>query len=112
MLFEAPGDRLYASRLGYNLAESENLPIWHFGRRSDPLFVGKCQGQTSVCYLGGYAMESRCHIGKVCLLDQDDKVDVRRHQIAEVVSIISGMESAPACAPEVDCTDCEQWKFV
>ncbi|KAI3640900.1 hypothetical protein MIR68_001778 [Amoeboaphelidium protococcarum] len=93
--FEAPGDRLYAEKLGIvhdtissNGRKSHQLngknsvklqsksgqsietevAIWQFGLPSDPLFTGKCNGAYSLCYANGYAMETKCHLGNVCMI--------------------------------------------
>jgi len=51
-----------------------SLPIYAFGNNGDPVFLGQCTGMLSTCYYGGYAMESKCHNGKVCMLDINGKV--------------------------------------
>ncbi|CEG68919.1 hypothetical protein RMATCC62417_05080 [Rhizopus microsporus] len=64
--FESPGDRLASRRLHMPQPPgASDLPIWHFGHTADPLFIGVCTGPMSSCYYAGYAMESRCHAGKV-----------------------------------------------
>jgi putative lipase involved disintegration of autophagic bodies len=77
--FEAPGDLLFADRVGLLPQFSDplarfdylrSLPIYHFGNAGDPVFLGLCRGPTSSCYFSGYAMESKCHAGKVCLYDR------------------------------------------
>ncbi|TPX48336.1 hypothetical protein SeLEV6574_g02099 [Synchytrium endobioticum] len=101
--YEAPGDVLYASRLGLlpppRNSDSvpdyswlfETLPIYHYGNAQDPIFLGVCKGVSSSCYYGGYALETGCHIGKTCLYDPDEyerqdvgaprKVDAPRRQV-------------------------------
>ena len=54
MTFEAPGDLLYAQRIGLvpqfpnNSTEyyefMEKMPIYHFGNNGDPIYMGECQG--------------------------------------------------------------------
>ncbi|EIE83739.1 hypothetical protein RO3G_08444 [Rhizopus delemar RA 99-880] len=63
--FEIPGDRLASTRLHLPHAPGGRSPVWHFGHTADPIFVGVCTGPASSCWYGGYAMESRCHTGKV-----------------------------------------------
>lgn len=98
--YEAPGDLLYAERIGllpsasvlnaYSgrvqpLFESsssaqrygayskwmENSLVRHWGNTGDPVFMGECNGPTSSCYYAGYALESKCHVGKSCVYDID-----------------------------------------
>ncbi|CAO3624743.1 unnamed protein product [Cunninghamella echinulata] len=61
--FEAPGDQLASSRL--HLPYVPSMPLWQIGHTGDPIFVGLCTGPSSSCWYGGFAMESRCHTGKV-----------------------------------------------
>ncbi|KAJ3113492.1 putative lipase atg15 [Physocladia obscura] len=50
----------------------ETLPIYQFGNDGDPIYLGTClNGVSSSCWIGGYAMETKCHIGKECVYDQD-----------------------------------------
>ncbi|KNE58311.1 hypothetical protein AMAG_05119 [Allomyces macrogynus ATCC 38327] len=78
--YEAPGERLFAQRVGLTLPEDQTmLPIWHFGHNADPIFIGQCRGPRSSCYFAGYAMETKCHLGSVCMykvrsgpVDDDD----------------------------------------
>ena len=46
--------------------------IYHFGNTADPIFTGTCTGVASTCYLTGYAMESKCHIGSTCVYKNPD----------------------------------------
>ncbi|KAI9179975.1 putative lipase atg15 [Blastocladiella emersonii ATCC 22665] len=67
--FEAPGERLFAERLGLIglfAEDTAHLPIYHFGHNADPIFIGRCRGPRSSCYFAGYAMETKCHLGRVC----------------------------------------------
>jgi len=51
--------------------------------------MGTCTGVTSLCSIGGFALESRCHLGQVVLYDTVQKlgwsVNVRNHGIKVVV---------------------------
>lgn len=51
--------------------------------------MGTCTGVRSFCSLGGFALESRCHLGQVILYDTVQKlkwsVDARTHGIKVVV---------------------------
>ncbi|KAF8646685.1 hypothetical protein AX16_007098 [Volvariella volvacea WC 439] len=86
--FEAPGEKLAARRLHLPTPPS-TLHITHVFHTGDPLAMGTCTGVTSVCAIGGYAMESRCHQGKLIRYDTVSKlgwsVDVRNHPIIVVI---------------------------
>ena len=51
--------------------------------------MGTCTGVRSFCSIGGFALESRCHLGQVILYDTVQKlkwsVDARTHGIKVVV---------------------------
>ncbi|KAJ3236090.1 putative lipase atg15 [Chytriomyces hyalinus] len=50
----------------------ETLPIYQFGNNGDPIYLGTCTASIySSCWLGGYAMETKCHLGKECVYDLD-----------------------------------------
>lgn len=138
--FEAPGDLLYAERLGLlpdipSLGLTgghphvdrrrpdyhdffQTLPIYHFGNSGDPIFLGTCTGASSSCYWGGYAMESKCHVGKTCTYDVNGMSsnetlqgqDIRNHGLVRVLEIISSMD-VPECITETNCQDCAAWQF-
>ncbi|GMF08809.1 unnamed protein product [Ambrosiozyma monospora] len=70
--FEAPGELLATKRL--HLPMPPELPeeldhIWHFGNNADPIFMGVCNGVSSICSVLGYAMETQCHSGQKCIYD-------------------------------------------
>ncbi|KAI9020385.1 Alpha/Beta hydrolase protein, partial [Hyaloraphidium curvatum] len=77
--FEAPGDALFAARLGIVPEpgtkefekEMEHSRVYHWGNTGDPIFLGTCNGITSSCYISGYALESKCHLGRTCAFDLD-----------------------------------------
>src|ERR1700761_7708185 len=51
--------------------------------------MGTCTGITSMCSIGGFALETRCHLGQVVLYDTVKElgwsVDIRNHGIKLVV---------------------------
>ncbi|KAJ3083482.1 putative lipase atg15 [Quaeritorhiza haematococci] len=105
--YEAPGDLLYASRLGLlpdlpppdpdNPSAPpdysdflETLPIYHFGNTGDPVYLGVCNGPSSSCYWGGYALESRCHAGKACVYDPDNPPSAHKVKTQEEEGTVKG----------------------
>ncbi|KAG1051520.1 hypothetical protein G6F43_006274 [Rhizopus delemar] len=109
--FETPGDRLASQRL--HLPHNyQDLPIWHFGHTADPIFTGDCVGFTSSCWYVGYAMESKCHTGKMCVWDTVKNngwsVDINSHRIKNVIEkILMNPEDFPLpdCVVEEGCSD-------
>ncbi|KAJ4477345.1 alpha/beta-hydrolase [Lentinula aciculospora] len=121
--FEAPGDKMAASRL--HLPSPPNAQhIIHVYHTADPIAMGTCNGVLSSCALGGYAMESRCHLGKSIIYDTVSNsswaVDVRTHGIVAVIekvlsdpwppSVEVGRE-VPEAVYEEDCVECYSWEF-
>lgn len=119
--FEAPGEALASSRLGLPVPPggtyaNEWSGTYHFGHSADPLFVGSCNGATSPCSIGGYAMESGCHTGFECMYDvvadKGWRVGLAYHKIHLVIKdVLEAYEQVPECKPRADCVDCELWKF-
>lgn len=99
--FEAPGERLAAQRLHLLLppfppnttspsTSAYGLPpVTHVYHNADPIPQGACTGVGSPCAQAGYALETRCHLGKSIVYDTVDKlgwrVDIRKHVIKEVI---------------------------
>jgi lipase ATG15 len=123
--FEAIPEALPAARLGIPVPPEHDprrpqtrkyTGTYHFGHTADPVYMGTCNGATSVCTWGGYAMESACHTGQTCAYDTvDDKgwsVGIGTHRIKSVISNVLEVYDHPAlCAPEEECYDCQLWKF-
>ncbi|KAG6329812.1 hypothetical protein ID866_9277 [Astraeus odoratus] len=91
--FEAPGEKLAATRLHLPSPVGFLFPsvqhITHVIHTADPIPMGICNGVTSTCAIAGYAMETRCHLGQVALYDTVTKlgwsVDIRTHSILNVI---------------------------
>ncbi|KAF9539708.1 alpha/beta-hydrolase [Agrocybe pediades] len=86
--FESPAERLASQRLHLPRPPSMDH-IVHVYNTADPIPMGTCTGVTSLCAIGGFALETRCHQGQVILYDTVQKlgwsVDVRNHGIKLVV---------------------------
>lgn len=118
--FESPGEQLAAERL--HLPVPPGLPeylegIWHFGHTADPIFMGTCNGASSTCSIAGYAMETACHTGRICVYDVvKDKgwyVNMLHHRIHTVIDDILTQYDSPArCIEPEPCVDCYSWNFV
>ncbi|GMM59197.1 triglyceride lipase [Maudiozyma humilis] len=117
--FEAPGEQLAAKRL--HLPFPPGLPsyldnVWHFGHTADPIFLGTCNGASSSCSIAGYAMETACHTGQVCVYDVvKDKgwhVNMLNHRIHTVIdSILNEYNETAKCITPEPCVDCYNWKY-
>ena len=123
--FSAPGERLFAERLGLLPLRTEknedifqelmqSLPIFHIYNTADPIPYGKCSGIWSLCYLAGYAMETRCHLGHVCEYDigPGKPFDLKKHKLGYLIEkIIMADYPLPTCRVQSDCFDCKDWTF-
>lgn len=118
--FEAPGELLAASRL--HLPMPPGLPswrehVWHFGHNADPIYTGQCNGPTSSCSMGGYAMESVCHSGLECnydvVSDLGWRVSLMNHRIHVVIDqVILAYNNTAECRAPPSCHDCIDWRYV
>ncbi|KAL6308615.1 Alpha/Beta hydrolase protein [Sparassis latifolia] len=129
--FEAPGEKLAAARLHLPSPPSTQH-VTHVYHTADPIAMGTCNGVKSSCAIGGYAMESRCHLGKTLLYDTVSKlkwaVDVRTHGIKVVIDRLLSSDwdsdddkqpkdgrgkrrNVPELVDEHDCVDCFNWEF-
>lgn len=127
--FEAPADAMAAARLGlptppglrigadaYGTRASTG--VYHFYHTADDIPMGKCNAVNSVCTLGGYAMEAKCHTGHTCvydtIADKNWSSNARsNHGIVFVIEQVLEAYDKPAeCVAERDCHDCKSWKFV
>ncbi|CAG8630376.1 9010_t:CDS:2 [Acaulospora morrowiae] len=122
IVFQTPGEMLYAKRIGLDVNNSSASNIYHFGHSADPIFTGNCVG-VSTCYIWGFAMETKCHLGKSCLYDTRSRLgwspNIKHHSlltfiekvIKEWSSITGGEEEVAQCQSETGCTDCAHWQF-
>ncbi|KAI0664656.1 alpha/beta-hydrolase [Cubamyces menziesii] len=142
--FESPGERLAAQRLHLPMPPSSSslsssgdpaanpyafAPVTHVYHNADPIPQGACTGVGSPCAQAGYALETRCHLGKAIVYDSVGKlgwrVDIRKHVIKEVITNVIEAEvedgweedvdgtwrDVPVARAEEDCIDCYKWEF-
>ena len=117
--FQSPGIKNFLYQSGIlnkvNLNNLEN--IYNFGHNADIIFTGKCNGKLSLCYLGGYNIETKCHIGKVCEYDAINKLNISEsiftHKLKYVIEKIipNWKNDFPECKFNNNCTDCEKWSY-
>ncbi|KAH9944828.1 alpha/beta-hydrolase [Amylocystis lapponica] len=97
---ESPGEKMASRRLHLPSPPSVQH-ITHVYHTADPIAMGTCNGVLSSCALGGYAMESRCHLGTSIVYDTVTNlswaVDIRTHT---VVNVIDKILSQPWAASE------------
>ncbi|KAK9455270.1 Alpha/Beta hydrolase protein [Dipodascopsis uninucleata] len=116
--FESPGELLAAQRLHlpFPPLPANESTIWHIGNTADPIFMGVCNGPTSVCWLGGYAMETGCHTGLECVYDTvkdlNWHISIQKHRIRPIIEMMDFYNSTPTCIAPLDCNDCFDWTFV
>jgi putative lipase involved disintegration of autophagic bodies len=119
--FEAPAEKLAAQRLHLPSPPSTQH-ITHVYHTADFVPMGTCTGVASSCALGGFAFETRCHLGRVIRYDTVSKLgwvaDIRTHGIAQVVERVLDEDWDPDQGREVpdfyeeeDCVDCVDWEY-
>lgn len=119
--FESPGERLAASRLHLPLPRPEDgsrvapVAVTHVYHTGDPIPQGACTGFGSPCAQAGFALETRCHLGKSMVFDTVGilgwKVDVRKHVIRQVITKVLEIDDVdwehgrtlPVARAEEDC---------
>ncbi|KAF9818844.1 hypothetical protein IEO21_02500 [Rhodonia placenta] len=121
---ESPGEKMAAGRLHLPSPPEVQQHITHVYHTADPIAMGTCNGVLSSCALGGFAMESRCHLGRSIVYDTVTNlswaVDIRKHGIVNVIeevlshpwppAVEAGRE-VPEAKPEEDCVECFSWDF-
>ena len=121
--FESIPQALAASRLGipsppgYNSVTEarQNGGLWHFGHTADPVYMGTCNGATSLCTMAGYALQSQCHTGLRCVYDvvkdYNWSVSLSSHGIKPSINNVYRVyDQVPTCQPDDECVDCFGWK--
>ncbi|EIW83926.1 alpha beta-hydrolase [Coniophora puteana RWD-64-598 SS2] len=121
--FESPGEKTAARRLHLPSPPSTQH-ITHVYHTADPIAMGTCNGILSSCALGGYALETGCHLGKSIVYDTVSQygwsVDIRTHGVVNVIDKVLGEpwkpsedmgRHVPEAAFEKDCVECYSWDF-
>ncbi|RPD55704.1 alpha/beta-hydrolase [Lentinus tigrinus ALCF2SS1-7] len=124
--FEAPAERLAASRLHLPSPPSTHH-VTHVYNTADPIPMGTCTGVSSTCAIVGVALETRCHLGQVIRYDTVTKLgwsaNIIHHGIQAVVDGVLSRDdinwgekdgenrTVPALTIEDDCVDCFNWEF-
>lgn len=123
LTFESIPQALAISRLalpvppGYSSASEarDNIGIWNFGHTADPVYMGTCNGATSLCAFAGYALESTCHAGLRCAYDVVKdfgwSVSLSTHGIRPSIrNVYKKYDQVPTCVADTECVDCYNWK--
>jgi len=130
--FEAPGERLASTRLHLPIPPSMRsltsepnyyaAPVTHVYHTADPIPQGTCTGVGSLCAETGYALETKCHLGKSIVYDTVTtlgwNVHVRKHPIKEIIhnvveaDVLWGFgQKVPKAREERNCVECYKWDF-
>ena len=93
--FESPGERLAAQRLHLPMPPLSNIsglpitPVTHVYHTADPIPQGACTGFRSPCASAGYALETRCHLGRSIIYDTVGtlgwRVSLKKHPIKKLI---------------------------
>jgi lipase ATG15 len=108
--FEAPGERLAALRLGLVSSPEDATSldyITHVYNNLDPLPWGSCKGPLSLCAQAGYAMESKCHAGRVAVYLYKGPGwthPLIAHQLESVIAMLENENvPVPRAVPQRNC---------
>jgi lipase ATG15 len=118
--FESPGERLAAQRLLLPMPPVSDTsdfpisPVTHVYHNADPIPQGACTGVRSPCASAGYAMETRCHLGKSIIYDTVGKLgwraSVSSHPIKKLILDVLELDQeweegrdVPLAIEESDC---------
>ncbi|CAE6456607.1 unnamed protein product [Rhizoctonia solani] len=128
------------ARVDWTWSPEDVLHITHVYNTADPIPMGACTGPTSVCYQGGYAMETRCHLGQTIVYDTLSLLhwtsDIRSHFINTIIDQLLDEDwstkikksrrsrfpwpwlmddelvvEVPKMTREVDCAECFNWEY-
>ena len=111
--FESPGEKYYFDLINLDYSNAKN--IYHYGHNADIIFTGKCNGINSYCYIGGYIIRTKCHIGKTCMYDAVNKLKLSEslwnHRLRIIIDKIipHWLNDPPICEEQTNCIDCEDW---
>jgi len=121
--FESPGEKMASGRLHLPQPPSTHH-VTHVYHTADPIAMGTCNGLLSSCAAGGYAMESKCHLGQSIIYDTVSNlswaVDIRLHTIKTVIDriladpwppAVDNGRDVPVAKAEDDCVECYSWDF-
>jgi putative lipase involved disintegration of autophagic bodies len=74
--------------------------------------------RSSLCYIGGYILRTKCHVGNTCIYDSKNKLNmtpsILKHRMGYIIkNIISQWkDDFPVCEKNITCSDCEQWATI
>lgn len=118
--FNSPGEMRYAKASGLKYDPSHLNKIYHFGHNADTIFTGKCNGILSWCYIAGYIVETKCHLGHTCEYNATGELGISEsiltHPMKYIMNnILPNWEKGmPKCISNTqnNCSDCEEWDYI
>ncbi|KAF7680923.1 putative lipase ATG15 [Astathelohania contejeani] len=106
--FSSPGERHIANRIGI----PNGNKIYHFGICSDIIFRGKCNKKYSLCSIGGYNIETRCHLGNVICFNDGSSESILKHRMRYFIDVLSNNKIRDIeIINEVNCNDCIEFDY-
>jgi lipase ATG15 len=113
--FETPGNRHYFDMINLNYKNHQNN-IFNFAHNSDTIVNGNCG---NLCWIFGYNMNTKCHIGKSCMYDSRTKLklseSINYHRLTYMYSnILPQWENdLPICSEYETCSEnCQNWNYI
>ena len=112
MISPLSGEQRYAERLGLRRSDAtanDTAPyVFHFGNPGDVIMLGECE----LCWLFGYAIETQCHVGHVCMYNFTGFASVNMHRLSVNLEEFITVEPPPPCILVENCTDCGEWHYL
>lgn len=115
--FQTPGERNYIELIDLVNKSVNYTNIYHVGHNADPIYTGKCNGFTSICNIGGYKIDTKCHIGNTYEYDAIGKLGISEsiftHKISYVIdNIITQFNDTLPDLKTEECNDCKNWSYL
>jgi lipase ATG15 len=103
--FQTPGEKHYIENTEFIDTSFDTINnIYHFGHNKDPIFSGNCGWW---CKMGGYYIETHCHIGYVCRFNTTGYSSLLKHKMSYVIDNIESWNGTlPPCKRENNCSEC------
>lgn len=113
--FNSPGEKKYFDLAGISKINKQNHKnIYHFGHNADTIINGNCG---SLCWLFGYNINTKCHIGNTCMYNAKDKLglseSIYTHRLTYLIDTIlpNWRDDFPKCKSNVKCNECKKWNY-
>lgn len=92
--FNSPGGKWYFDKTNIT---GDYSKIYHYILSSDQIANGLCVGKFSWCYWARYIIETKCHIGNVCMINNNKTSSIFSHTIDNIINELDKIPYLPKC---------------